>query len=90
MHRAGQFIVLRHEKGIQGCDRGQAAVDGAGLETLFCLLAYEGVHFPESDFSQWLVSDDLDEETQVIAIVPPGARVRVAPAQPIDETFDFD
>ena len=49
----------------------------------------EAVHVPESDLGGRAITDCLDEELQIAAIIPPGVGVRAAAARPVDEPFDF-
>ncbi len=89
VHRAGQFVVLRHEERVQRSDGGQPAIDGGRLEALFELLAEEPVDVAESDLICRAVTNQFQKEVEVAAIILPGMGVWAAPADPIDEPLDF-
>src|SRR5258706_12631325 len=88
--RTNQVGIFVREEGIQRHDRRQTAIDGSGFESPFALQHHETIYFFQRDFIWRTVSPDFHEKAQVIAIVPPRARSRVASAHPVDEPFDFD
>jgi hypothetical protein len=89
-HRANQICIVCGEENIE-CKHGRnAAVDRAGFEASFGLDGDEMVYVAMSDLFGIAIPDDLDELVQVIAIIPPGARLWIAAVHPIDEPFDFE
>src|SRR5690606_13321091 len=75
-------------EGVEGHDGRQAPVDGGGLETTGRLGHHEGIHIVESNGSRWLVANHGHKLLQVVAVIAPGARLRVTPAHPAHNTVN--
>jgi len=88
-HRADDLWYIVREKGVEGDERGQAAVDGSGQKAARLLQIHEAVHLAEGNRSGWDIPDQGGELAQVVAVVLPGARFGIAPAHPVDELVDL-
>jgi hypothetical protein len=86
---ASQGGVFVGQVGVEGEDGCQAAIDGGGLEPAADLAIDKLVDIAKRDFVGSAVANDGHELAQVIAIVAPGAGVRISAANPVDERFDF-
>jgi hypothetical protein len=89
LHRADQLGVFIGQVIVESLDRTQAAVDGRGLEAAGNLGVDEPVDVVKGDCRGLAVPDYCDELAQVVGVIPPGAGIRVAPADSFDEVFDL-
>ena len=84
-HRTVDSGILVTEKAVERGDGGQAAIDGAGLQTAFSLKSDEVVDVVKRDCGRVAVANELSEFGQVIAVALGGVGAGIAAAQMIDK-----